>query len=87
MKKGRGRPRKAPEVHLKKLSGRVTKTETKTLRNNAASIKYRHKKASEREVGQQMYDKEKKRNETLQRKACKIENDIIAMKLLIQSYV
>lgn len=85
VRRGRGRPRKAPEDHLKKLSGKVSKKETKTLLNNAASIRYRHKKASEFESLKQLYAKEKLRNEYLQRKAKKLE-DSLKQTMVIENF-
>lgn len=82
VKKGRGRPRSSPDVHLEKLTGRVTKKEKKKLKNNAASIKYRHRKASEKENLQKTYQREKTRNEALKCRLDKLASDINQIKLL-----
>lgn len=84
-KSKRGRPRVAPEVHLNKLKGKVSKKEKKTLNNNAASCKYRHKKAEEQAKLNKKLRLESERNQSLQNKNTKLQQEILQLQLLLKS--
>lgn len=71
-------------MHLSMISHHTPKKEMKTLSNNAASCKYRHKKADQQALAVEILKKETKRNETLKRKEKKLADDIERLQLLLE---
>lgn len=71
--RGPGRPRVAPEVHLSKIHKKLSKQQRKTLNNNAASCRYRHKKIAGIRLAEAKERKGRKRNEYLKAKLEKLK--------------